>query len=142
MKGTQLIVAQGIVVNRGRVLIALRNSPHDQAAHGLWELPAGKVNFGENPMAAVVRELKEETGLKVKPLADRPHVENVLWRYKISEVQVLILTYLCKIVGGKLLKNAATSSGFRWITKKDYCQLKFTPGSMQALRWWFKLPQG
>ncbi len=119
-------------------MVALRNSPHDPEAHGLWELPAGKVNFGEEPGAAAIRELKEETGLKVKPLADRPHVENVLWRYKTGQVQVLLLTYLCKIVGGKLLENATASSEFRWITRKDYYQLKFTPGSAQALKWWFK----
>ncbi len=120
-------------------MIALRNSLHDPEAHGLWELPAGKVNFGESPMAAVIRELKEENGLKVKPTIDTPHIENVLWRHKTYKVQVVLLTYLCKIIGGRLSGNTVVNYEFKWITKKDYCKFKFTPGSVQALKWWFKL---
>jgi 8-oxo-dGTP pyrophosphatase MutT (NUDIX family) len=102
-------------------------------------LPAGKVEFAENPYQTVIREMKEETGFKVKPITILPHIENVLWKHKTHELQVILLTYLCKIISGKLLNDERENSEWKWITKKDFKKYKFTPGSHQALRWWFKL---
>ena len=51
------------VVRRGAVLAARRTSPPEAA--GRWELPGGKVEPGESPEAAVVRELTEELGCTV-----------------------------------------------------------------------------
>lgn len=54
-------VALAIVVREGRVLVARR----DPGSHleGLWEFPGGKIEAGEEPLAAALRELREETGL-------------------------------------------------------------------------------
>jgi 8-oxo-dGTP pyrophosphatase MutT (NUDIX family) len=137
MKLIQMIVAQGIIIKNGKVLVGLRNSPHDPSAHGLWQLPAGKVEFAENLYQTVIREMKEETGFKVKPTTILPHIENVLWRHKTYQVQVILLTYPCRIIGGKLLIGERENSEWKWITKKDFKKYKFTPGSNQALKWWF-----
>ena|SRR3989338_3812376 len=138
MKKTQIIVAQGINVKSGKVLIGLRNSPHDPDAHGLWQCPAGLVEFGEDPLKAAVREVKEETGFKVKVQGDPAHIENVLWKHDNYQVQVVLLTYICKILNGKLLNGQRENSEWKWINKKDFRKYKFTPGSKQALRWWFR----
>jgi mutator protein MutT len=58
----QLVVGAA-VVRRGTVLAARRTSPPEAA--GRWELPGGKVEPGEDPEAAVVRELAEELGCEV-----------------------------------------------------------------------------
>lgn len=137
MKKTQMIVAQGIIVKNGKVLIGLRNSPHDPDAHGLWQCPAGLVEFTEDPLKAAVREVKEETGFKVKVKNILPHVENVLWKHDHHQVQVVLLTYVCKITVGRLLHGQRENSGWKWITKKDFKKFKFTPGSKQALTWYF-----
>ncbi len=134
-KREQIIVAMGIIEHRGKVLVGLRNSLHDPAVHGLWQTPAGSVEFGEAPEQAVVREIKEETGLRVKVVAMAPKIMNVLW--KKQKRHVLLPTYHCKIIGGKLLKKPPEDFEFQWITKKDYSKLKFTPGTKQALTWWF-----
>ncbi|MBI5734041.1 MAG: NUDIX domain-containing protein [Candidatus Kerfeldbacteria bacterium] len=137
MKKIQMIVAQGIIINNNKVLIGLRNSPHDFKAHKLWQLPAGEVEFAEHPAKAVTRELKEETGYKVTVIKSLPHIENVLWKYKTYQAQVVVLTYACQIIGGKLMVDGRENSEWKWITEKDYKKLKFTPGSTQALKWWF-----
>ncbi|MDR7362618.1 (deoxy)nucleoside triphosphate pyrophosphohydrolase [Nocardioides marmoribigeumensis] len=57
------VVVGAAVVRRGAVLAARRTSPPESA--GRWELPGGKVEAGETPVAAVVRELAEELGCTV-----------------------------------------------------------------------------
>ena len=56
-----LVVAVVLVDPDGRVLIAKR--PEGKAMAGLWEFPGGKVDPGEPPEAALIRELKEELGV-------------------------------------------------------------------------------
>ena len=58
----------GIAVDGDRVLVAKRN-PVGQMG-GRWEFPGGKVENGESDEAAVVREFKEEFGIKVKVFAN------------------------------------------------------------------------
>ncbi|NWM64778.1 NUDIX domain-containing protein, partial [Escherichia coli] len=57
---TVLVVAVALVDVDGRVLIAKR--PEGKKLAGLWEFPGGKVEPGERPEAALIRELHEELG--------------------------------------------------------------------------------
>ncbi|MFJ6747058.1 MULTISPECIES: (deoxy)nucleoside triphosphate pyrophosphohydrolase [unclassified Streptomyces] len=59
---TTRVVVGGAVCDRGRLLAARRSAPPDLA--GRWELPGGKVEDGETPEQALVRELREELGVE------------------------------------------------------------------------------
>ena len=63
MKEITLVVACALVDTDGRVLIAKR--PEGRAMAGLWEFPGGKVDQGERPEDALIRELAEELGIDV-----------------------------------------------------------------------------
>ena len=63
MKEITLVVACALVDADGRVLIARR--PEGRAMAGLWEFPGGKVDRGERPEEALIRELAEELGIDV-----------------------------------------------------------------------------
>ena len=56
-----LVAAAALVDGDGRVLIAQR--PEGKQLAGLWEFPGGKVEEGETPEAALIRELREELGI-------------------------------------------------------------------------------
>jgi len=68
---TQPIVVVGAaVLDGGRLLAARRSAPPELA--GRWELPGGKVERGETPEQALVRELREELGVTAEPVARVP----------------------------------------------------------------------
>ncbi len=60
---TRVDVALALVVRAGRVLLQRRDL-HDPVMPGLWEFPGGKLEAGEPPGSAAIRELREETGLE------------------------------------------------------------------------------
>lgn len=64
------MVVGGAVLHRGRLLAARRSAPPELA--GRWELPGGKVERGETPPEALVRELREELGIEAAPLERVP----------------------------------------------------------------------
>ena len=67
-----LVAACALVDGDGRVLICQR--PEGKQLAGLWEFPGGKVEAGETPEGALVRELKEELGIEVKTACLAPFV--------------------------------------------------------------------
>ncbi|WP_308011851.1 (deoxy)nucleoside triphosphate pyrophosphohydrolase [Actinacidiphila acidipaludis] len=64
------VVVAGAVLDGDRLLAARRTAPPDLA--GRWELPGGKVEPGERVEDALVRELREELGITVRPLERVP----------------------------------------------------------------------
>jgi 8-oxo-dGTP diphosphatase len=66
----RIVVVGAALIDGGRLLAARRSAPPELA--GRWELPGGKVEPGETPEAALVRELREELGVTVEVLARVP----------------------------------------------------------------------
>jgi 8-oxo-dGTP diphosphatase len=65
-----LVAAAALVDTDGRILLAQR--PDGKAMAGLWEFPGGKVNPGETPEYALMRELEEELGVETRPCCFSP----------------------------------------------------------------------
>jgi 8-oxo-dGTP diphosphatase len=66
-----LVVAAAMLDSEGRVLLAQR--PQHKQLGGLWEFPGGKLEAGEAPEDALIRELKEELDVTVEPDALDPY---------------------------------------------------------------------
>lgn len=64
------IVVGGALLHEGRVLAARRSAPAEVA--GRWEFPGGKLEPGETPPEALVRELREELGVEARAVARIP----------------------------------------------------------------------
>ncbi|MFN8971783.1 MAG: NUDIX domain-containing protein, partial [Alphaproteobacteria bacterium] len=63
MKKIVTVVAAALIDPDGRVLLAQR--PESKAMAGLWEFPGGKLEPGETPEAALIREMREELGIEL-----------------------------------------------------------------------------
>ena len=85
------VVAAALVDGAGRVLLAQR--PEGKAMAGLWEFPGGKVETGETPEAALIRELDEELGLDVVA-GDLAPLTFVSHGY--ADFHLVMLLYVCR----------------------------------------------
>src|SRR5258705_2047797 len=86
-----LVVAVALIDADGRVLIAQR--PEGKSMAGLWEFPGGKIEAGESPEDALIRELREELGIAVKQACLAPFT---FASHCYADFQLLIPPYLCR----------------------------------------------
>jgi 8-oxo-dGTP diphosphatase len=86
-----LVVAVTLVDADGRVLLAQR--PAGKAMAGLWEFPGGKVQPGEAPEAALIRELKEELGIDVTEACLAPLT---FASHRYDSFHLLMPLYVCR----------------------------------------------
>jgi 8-oxo-dGTP diphosphatase len=111
------------VVHEGRVLLVQRGH---EPAKGQWSLPGGLIDVGESLREAVIREVREETGLIVESvelieLLERIHREDQRVRY-----HYVIADYLCHMVGGTLLA-ASDADAVRWVERAEWNSHSFHP---------------
>lgn len=90
-----VIVAAAVITHEGRILLTKRL----KGAHleGFWEFPGGKVEPGESPEAALVRECAEECAIEIE-------VVNILdvTFHRYPSKDVLLLFYDCRLVRGEV----------------------------------------
>ncbi len=89
------IVAAAVVIEGGRVLLTQR--AEGKHLGGLWEFPGGKLEPGESPEEALVRECREECGIEIA-VAD---ILDVTF-HRYADKDVLLLFYRCSIVSGEV----------------------------------------
>jgi len=90
-----LVAAVALVDKDGRVLLAQR--PPGKSMAGLWEFPGGKVNPGETPEAALIRELKEELAIDVSERCLAPFT---FASHRYDDFHLLMPLYLCRVWDG------------------------------------------
>jgi 8-oxo-dGTP diphosphatase len=91
-----LAAACALIDGDGRVLLARR--PEGKKLAGLWEFPGGKIDAGETPEAALIRELKEELGIGVEAKNLAPFV---FASHAYEGFHLLMPVYLCRRWQGK-----------------------------------------
>ncbi|HYD99171.1 MAG TPA: 8-oxo-dGTP diphosphatase MutT [Alphaproteobacteria bacterium] len=88
---TLLVVAVALVDADGRVLLAQR--PEGKSLAGLWEFPGGKVDAGETPEAALIRELHEELGIDTRASCLAPYT---FASHSYERFHLLMPLYVCR----------------------------------------------
>ena len=103
-----LVVACALVDPDGRVLISQR--PTGKAMAGLWEFPGGKLEPGERPEPALIRELSEELGITVKEDCLAPLT---FASYAYPEFHLLMPLYICRKWTG--IVQARDGQALKWV---------------------------
>ncbi len=86
-----LVVAVALIDADNRVLIAQR--PEGKQLAGLWEFPGGKLDAGERPEQALIRELQEELGIEVKEACLAPLT---FASHAYDDFHLLMPLYICR----------------------------------------------
>ena len=118
-----LVVAVALVDVDGRVLIAQR--PDNKTMGGLWEFPGGKVEFGELPEEALIRELYEELGIDVS--------ENCLAPFTFAshgylDFHLLMPLYVCRVWEGKVTPKEGQK--LKWVRPLELKKYPMPPADV------------
>ncbi len=107
-----LVVAVALVDADNRVLIAQR--PEGKQLAGLWEFPGGKIDPGERPEGALIRELQEELGITVKEACLAPLT---FASFAYPDFHLLMPLYICRRWEGFV--QSREGQALKWVRAKD-----------------------
>jgi len=107
-----LVVACALIDSDNRVLIAQR--PKGKQLADLWEFPGGKLNPGERPEQALIRELEEEIGIVVKEACLAPLT---FASHAYDDFHLLMPLYVCRRWEGFVAAREAQA--LKWVRAND-----------------------
>jgi 8-oxo-dGTP diphosphatase len=126
--------------DQGRLLLIKRG--HDPGA-GLWSIPGGRIEPGETDAEALVREMREETGLAVQagPLLGRvrrpvPGGQDSPAGAAGQDSSVLDIRDYAATVTGGTLRPGDDAAEARWVAVSELASLPITEGLVEALTSW------
>ena len=123
---TVLVSAVALIDRDGRVLLAQR--PEGKSMAGLWEFPGGKVEGGETPEAALVRELHEELGIEtwsscLAPLTFASHT--------YDDFHLLMPLFACRKWNG--IVQPKEGQTLKWVYPKDFSNYPMPPADIPLI---------
>jgi 8-oxo-dGTP diphosphatase len=121
-----LVAAVALIDPDGRVLVAKR--PEGKQLAGLWEFPGGKVEEGERPEQALIRELKEELGIDVAesclaPLTFASHA--------YEDFHLLMPLYVCRRWKG--IVSSHEGQELKWLRPKKLRDIPMPPADLPLI---------
>lgn len=129
---TLLVSAVALIDPDGRILLSQR--PQGKSLAGLWEFPGGKVESGETPEAALIRELHEELGIDtwqscLAPLSFASHT--------YEDFHLLMPLFACRKWNG--IPQPLEGQALKWVRVKDLSSFPMPPADkplIAVLRDW------
>lgn len=123
MKKQVLVTAVALVDTEGSVLLTQR--PKGKHMADMWEFPGGKVEAGETPETALIRELKEELDIDVTASCLAPFT---FVSHEYEEFHLLLLLYLCRKWKGT--PRAVEAQAIRWVRPNRMKGLPMPPADV------------
>ncbi|MFN7002357.1 MAG: 8-oxo-dGTP diphosphatase MutT [Roseinatronobacter sp.] len=121
-----LVAAVALVDADGRVLLAQR--PEGKSMAGLWEFPGGKIEAGETPEAALIRELQEELGIDtwascLAPLSFASHA--------YEGFHLLMPLFVCRKWQGQ--PQSREGQALKWVRPADLRNYPMPPADLPLI---------
>ncbi len=123
-----VLVSAGIVIEDGRVLLSRRKAGGHLA--GAWEFPGGKVEPGEDPRGALVRELREELGIDVT-VGDI--VDCTFHHYADANKSVLLLFFAAHRTATSPAPQPLDVAELRWSRRDELHDAEFPAADVAVL---------
>lgn len=123
---TLMVVAAALVDGDGRVLLQQRAPGRHMA--GLWEFPGGKVEPGERPEQALIRELAEELGIETEIACIAPAT---FASAELGERHLLLLLYICRKWRGE--PRPLDASALKWVRPNQMFALDMPPADIPLI---------
>lgn len=105
------IGVKAIIEHNNKFLFIRRSDKYNEIT-GIWDIPGGRINIGEEPIDGLKREIFEETGLelnKIKQILDASTV------FQNEEKQIVRITYLCTVKNSNL-KLSEEHTDYKWFS--------------------------
>ncbi|NTW34761.1 MAG: A/G-specific adenine glycosylase [Syntrophobacteraceae bacterium] len=122
-----LEVAVGILVSDGRIFIQKR--PPGGLMPLLWEFPGGKVQVGETPEEALVREFLEELEVQIGSLEKIAEI-----RHSYTSFRVVLHAYICRLKGRRQRPVLRSATEGRWVTRDEISRFPFPAANQKLIR--------
>lgn len=130
-----LIGVGALIFDRGRILMAQRGK---EPLKGWWSLPGGLLEIGESLADAVRREVREETGLEVRPAGVLEIFERIMRDAAgAPEYHYVLIDYVCRITGGALQAGDDVCA-VRWAARPELAALPITEGTLEVIEKGFR----
>lgn len=117
------VVAAALTNQAGEILLQKR--PEGRQMAGLWEFPGGKVDAGESPESALIRELKEELGIEVEAQNLTPLT---FASEPLGDRNLLLLLYRCNAWAGE--PQPLDTPELRWLQPSEMRDLPMPPADV------------
>ncbi len=125
------VVSVGAVILRDDQVLLVKRGVQPSA--GLWSIPGGAIELGETPEEALVREVREETGLDVEPTLLVDVYNYIFEDHERVQFHYVIIDYLCEHVAGSPRAGSDVSEA-RWVEISDIDNYKTTSMAPLAIR--------
>lgn len=136
MKQYQQVCVGGFIQNDKGGVLMVKRSDTDDFLPGLWELPGGGTDIGENPIQALQREIKEEVGLDV--VVERPlSVDDYTMEEGDSKIHRVEITFLCNATTETVVLSHEHSE-YKWVMEENIKSLGLTEYMAKAVMTCFK----
>jgi 8-oxo-dGTP diphosphatase len=131
-----LVGVGAIILDRDRILMAQRGK---EPLKGWWSLPGGALETGESLHDAICREVREETGLEVRPMGVLEIFERIIRDDAgLPEYHYVLIDYMCRITGGTPQPGDDVCR-VEWVPRKELPGLQITEGTLGVIEKAFRL---